>query len=171
MEVDDGIVNTMFLFMFEWKIFVLFGYMNMKQESYEVGRDIWKYKTAVSWSHTGWDKNVAQAHEGLTKLTKNAWGSIEGAGATAVVLWCWPTDFSVSVSVYKGCFSYPISHRATQGYDLGYPFLPEWFWETTFVHVNSLLISLRTGLLMLSFGICWMLGLTEFVKFTLCEVE
>ena len=37
MEVDDGIVNTMFRFMFEWKIFVLFGYMNTKQESYEVG--------------------------------------------------------------------------------------------------------------------------------------
>ena len=55
----------MFTFMFVWKITVSFGYMNRQHESYEVGRDIWKYKTAVSCRYIGSYKNVAPTHEGL----------------------------------------------------------------------------------------------------------
>ena len=55
----------MFTFMFAWKITVSFGYMNRQHESYEVGRDICEYKTAVSCRYIGSYKNVALVHKGL----------------------------------------------------------------------------------------------------------
>ena len=62
----------MFTFMFAWKITVLFGYMNRQHESYEVGWDIWKYKTGVSCRYIGLYKNLGLVHEGLN-WQQNQW--------------------------------------------------------------------------------------------------